>query len=98
MSGLCCRSLVSVDAVISLGKLEEVRRPAKPACTYVNASATTALVSRSDHADTAIDQIACDCRISSAACSPITTQVAIVFPVVMRGMIEASAMRRQSMP
>ena len=34
----------------------------------------------------------------SAACSPITTQVAIVFPVVMRGMIEASARRKQSMP
>jgi hypothetical protein len=49
-------------------------------------------------ADTATDQIPYVCRIRSAACSPITTQVAIVFPVVMRGMIEASAMRRQSMP
>ena len=87
-----------MDAVISLGKLKEERRPSKPACTYVNAGATAGLVSRSDRPDTAIDQIACDCRISSAACSPITTQVAIVFPVVMRGMIEASAMRRQSMP
>src|SRR5262245_19030718 len=49
-------------------------------------------------ADTATDQIPCVRRIRSAACSPITTQVAMVFPVVMRGMIEASAMRRQSMP
>src|SRR5262249_20685040 len=30
----------------------------------------------------ATDQIPCVCRIRSAACSPITTQVAIVFPVV----------------
>jgi hypothetical protein len=55
------------------------------------------LVSRSAE-DTATDQIPYVCRIRSAARSPITTQVAIVFPVVMRGMIEASAMRRQSMP
>ena len=44
------------------------------------------------------DQIPYVCRIKSAACSPIRTQVAIVFPVVMRGMIEASAMRKLSRP
>jgi hypothetical protein len=37
-------------------------------------------------------------RISWAARSPMITQVAMVLPVVMRGMIDASAMRRLSMP
>src|SRR5262249_16955143 len=39
------------------------------------------LVGDSQCCSTATDQIPCACRITSAACSPITTQVAIVFPV-----------------
>src|SRR5262249_42710874 len=44
------------------------------------------------------DQMRWFWRISSAARSPMTTQVAIVFPVVTRGMIDASATCRLSMP
>lgn len=40
----------------------------------------------------------CAARIRSAARSPITTHGAMVLPTVMRGMIEASAMRSLSMP
>jgi invasion protein IalB len=40
----------------------------------------------------------CSVLIASAARSPMTTQGAMVFPVVMRGMIEASATRRCSTP
>jgi hypothetical protein len=40
--------------------------------------------------------LAC-CR-RAAACSPITTQGAIVLPVVTRGRIDASAIRRPSTP
>jgi hypothetical protein len=40
----------------------------------------------------------CWVRMRSAALSPITTHGAMMLPVMMRGMIEASAMRRPLMP
>src|SRR5262245_61884589 len=44
-----------------------------------------------------IDYVISRCR-RDAACSPITTQGAIVLPVVTRGRMEASAIRRPSTP
>jgi len=41
---------------------------------------------------------ACWVRMRSAALSPITTHGAMMLPVMMRGMIEASAMRRPLIP
>ena len=46
----------------------------------------------------ATDQSPYVAQISWAARSPMITQLAMVLPVVMRGMIDASAMRRLSMP
>jgi hypothetical protein len=45
-----------------------------------------------------IYHILCSARKISAARSPMITQGAMVFPVVTRGMMEPSAMRRFSMP
>src|SRR5262245_17361010 len=48
--------------------------------------------------DTAVRAIWCSSRMRAAARSPMITQGAIVLPVVTRGMIDASAIRRLSMP
>ena len=96
VSGRCCRALVSGSGRGHFMWQAEGR--ASPVKTSMHLCQCGLRLLAWSAATTAIDQIAYDCRISSAACSPITTQVAMVFPVVMRGMIEASAMRRQLMP